>query len=53
MQTDNTTALGVVNNNIVSKILKSMDMIINWLCCREALRQFHHYWKPGTTNLGD
>ena len=34
MQTDNTNALGVVNNNIVSKKLKSMDMIINWLHCR-------------------
>ena len=53
MQTDNTTALGVVNNNIVSKKLKSMDMRINWLCCREDQRQFRHYWKPGPTNLGD
>ena len=31
MQTYNTTALGVVNNKIVSKKLKSMDMRINSL----------------------
>ena len=31
VQTDNTTALGVANNNIVSKKLKSMDMRINYL----------------------
>ena len=31
MQTDNTTALGVVNNNIASKRLKSMDMKLHWL----------------------
>ena len=53
MQTDNTTALGVVNNNIVSKKLKSMDLRINWLRCREAKKTFRHYWKPGPTNLGD
>ena len=34
MQMDNTTALGVVNNNIVSKKLNSMEMRINWLRCR-------------------
>jgi len=30
MQTDNTTALGVVNNNVMKK-LKSMDMKYHWL----------------------
>jgi hypothetical protein len=30
MQTDNTTALGVVNNNVVKK-LKAMDMKYHWL----------------------
>ena len=53
MQTDNTTALGVVNDNIVSKKLKSMDMIISWLRYRAAQKQFRHYWKTGPTNLGD
>ena len=53
IQTDNTTTLGVVNKNIVSKRLNSMDMRINWMQCRIAQEQFHHYWKPGPTNLGD
>ena len=53
MQTENTTALGVVNNTILSKKLKSMDMRINWLRCREFQMQFRHYWKPGPKNLGD
>jgi hypothetical protein len=30
MQTDNTTALGVVNNNVM-KELKAMDMKYHWL----------------------
>ena len=33
MQMDNTTALGVVNNNVLKK-LKSMDMKYHWLCDR-------------------
>ena len=53
MQTDNTTALGFVTNNIASKQLKSMDMRIYWLRCREFKGQFRHYWRPGPTNLGD
>ena len=32
MQTDNTTALGVVNQNVMKK-LKSMDMKYHWLWC--------------------
>ena len=36
MQIDNKTALGVANNNIFSKRLKSMDIRINWLRCRIA-----------------
>ena len=35
MQTDNSTALGVVNNNIQPKRTKSMDMIFHLLRCRE------------------
>ena len=53
MQTNNTTALGVVTNTIVSKRLKFMDMKLHWLRCRIAQKQFDHYWQPGPTNLGD
>ena len=50
MQMDNTTALGIVTNNIASKRLKSMDMRLHWLRCRAAEAQFRHYWRPGPTN---
>ena len=53
MHTNNTTALDMLNNNIVIKRLKSMDTIINCLQCRIAQEQFCHYWKPGPTNLGE
>ena len=43
MQTDNTTAHGVVTNNIASTRLKSMDMKLHWLWCRISQKQFRHY----------
>ncbi len=52
MQTDNTTALGVVNNNVMKK-LKSMDMKYHWLQCRINQRQFHHYWAADKSNNGN
>jgi hypothetical protein len=52
MQTDNTTALGVVNNNVMKK-LKSMDMKYHWLRCRINQRQLHHYWAAGKSNNSD
>ena len=53
MQTDNTTALGVVNNNIQPRRTKAMDMRFHWLRDREAQKQFRFYWRPGTTNFAD
>jgi hypothetical protein len=35
MQMDNTTALGIINNNVIKK-LKAMDMKYHWLCNREC-----------------
>jgi hypothetical protein len=35
MQMDNTTALGLVNNNVIKK-LKAMYMKYHWLCNREC-----------------
>ena len=52
IQTDNTTALGIVNQNVMEK-LKSMDMKYHWLRCRISQEQFRHYWAAGKTNLGD
>ena len=53
MQTDNTTALGVVNNNIQPRRTKAMDMRFHWLRDREAQRQFQFFWRPGPTNRAD
>jgi hypothetical protein len=36
IQTDNTTALGVANKTIITKKMKSMDMRLWWLRCRES-----------------
>jgi len=53
VQTDNSTAAGVVNNTIVPKRTKSMDMRLHWLRCREAQGQFRFYWAKGTDNEAD
>ncbi len=52
MQTDNTIALGVVNNNVMKK-LKLMDMKYHWLRCRINQHQFRHYWAAGKSNNAD
>jgi len=43
IQVDNSTAEGYVNNTIVPKLLKSIEMRINWLKDREAQGQFRIY----------
>ena len=53
MQTDNSTALGVVNSNIQPQRTKSMDMRFYWLQCWDSQGQFRYYWKPGPTNEAD
>ena len=53
IQTKNSTALGVVTNNILPRRTKAMDMHFWWLRNRDAQEQFRYYWRPGTTNLGD
>jgi hypothetical protein len=53
MQTDNSTALGVVTNNIQPKRTKAMDMRFYWLRDREARNQFRFYWASGKSNWAD
>jgi hypothetical protein len=53
IQTDNTTAEGVINNKIQPKRTKAMDMRFHWLRDRAAQGQFRIYWRPGKTNLAD
>ena len=53
VQTDNTTAVGVVNKILVSNKLKSMDLRYHWLRCRAAQDQLRFYWGKGSINPGD
>lgn len=53
LQTDKSTAEGVVNNTFVPKRLKSMDLRNRWLWFREAQGQFRFSWAPGVENWGD
>ena len=53
MQTDNTTAEGVINNKIQPKRTKAMDMRFHWLRDRVNQKQFRTYWRAGSTNLAD
>ncbi len=53
IQTDNSTACGVVNSNVQPWQTKAMDMRFHRLRCLEAQRQFRFYWAPGKSNLGD
>ena len=50
VQTDNTTATGVVNKTLVSNKLKSMDLRFHWLRCCAAQDQFRVYWDKGWNN---
>jgi hypothetical protein len=53
IQTDNTTAEGVINNKIQPKHTKANDMRFHWLHDQEAQGKFKNYWQPGRTNLAD
>jgi hypothetical protein len=53
IQTDNSTALGVVTNNIQPRCTKAMDMRFHWLRCRDTQGQFRYYWRPGPNNRAD
>ena len=53
IQTDNSTAEGVINNKVQPKRTKAMDMRFHWLRDRAAQRQFRFFWRPGKLNMGD
>ncbi len=53
IQTDNTTAEGLVNHKIQPKQTKAMDMRFHWLRDREQRQHFRFYWRPGGGNLAD
>ena len=53
IQTHNSTACGVVNNNIQPRRTKAMDMRFHWLRDCEAQSQFRFNWALRKDNLGD
>jgi hypothetical protein len=53
IQTDNSTAHGVVTHNIQARRTKAMDMRFHCLCCRDSQGQFQYYWRPGPANQAD
>ena len=53
MQTDNTTALGFVTNNLQPKSTRSTDMQHWFMRDRQDQLQFKYYWVSGKFNDGD
>ena len=53
LQFDNKVANGILNDDIVQKRSKAMDMRFYWLRDRIRQLQFHAHWKRGTHNKGD
>ncbi len=53
IQSTNSTAHTLLNNKILPKAPKAMDMQFHWLRCREAQDQYQIFWRPGTQNLVD
>jgi hypothetical protein len=53
IQTNNTTTVGVVNNNLQPECTKAMDMCFHWLQCHETQNQFRFFWRPEPTNKAD
>ena len=50
IQTEKSTYSEVTNNTILAKHIKSMDMRLCWLQCREYQVQFRFYWVCETEN---
>ena len=53
IQVDNSTACGIANDSIKIQRSKAIDMRFYWIRDRVHQKQFHVYWRPGTTNLAD
>jgi hypothetical protein len=53
VQTDNSTACGIANDNIKQQRLRAINMRFFWICDRVQQNQFNIYWAPGKRNLAD
>ena len=53
IQTDKSTAKGIINSKIQPKRTKAMDTRFHWLRNRERQDQFGFFWQLGAMNLAD
>jgi hypothetical protein len=53
LETDNSTATGILQAQVRMKRSKAFDMRYHWLKDRIARKQFNLYWAPGKTNRAD
>jgi hypothetical protein len=53
LETDNSTADGILKAQVRLKRSKAFDMRYHWLKCRIRQRQFNLYWAPGKSNSAD
>ena len=53
METDNSTAFGIVNESVKQKRSKAMDMRYYWIRDRVRQGQYHVYWREGKLNRAD
>ena len=53
VQTDNSTAHGIVTSSIRQRRSKAMDMRFHWVQDRVNQGHFIIYWRPGRLNLAD
>jgi predicted transposase YdaD len=53
VQTDNSMACGIANDNIKQQRSRAIDMRFYWVRDRVKQNQFHIYWGPGKLNLVD
>jgi hypothetical protein len=53
VQTDNSTACGIANDNIKQQRSRSINMRFYWVRDRKQQGHFNILWRPGKTNLAD
>jgi hypothetical protein len=53
LQTDNSTANGIINGTVKQQASKAIDMRFYWVLDWSKQGHFNVYWAPGADNLGD
>jgi hypothetical protein len=53
VQTDNSTACGIANDNLKQQRSRAINMRFYWVRDRVCQGQFRIHWKPGSGNLAD